>query len=204
MQNIPEPYRTLFEAVTSDNGPEAVRRLVKEGADLAYTDPNNGRTLLYAAVRADRVRAAEALLRHGANPNQLFAHRSQVDGRIDADRIALHYVTSVPMTELLLRAGSNVNAPDAAGTTPLMCASFHGLVPVLQTLLAAGASATARQNDPSPRRGHTAREMAEAKIAYFQNAGRNENRETAYERRLCYEKIRDLLLRAETIGTGGK
>src|SRR5215467_5763427 len=97
MQNIPEPYRTLFEVVSTDCRPDAIPELIRKGANLDYTDPNNGRTFLYAAVRANRIRAVEALIRLGADVNQRFTFRSPVDGGVETDRVVMHYVLSPEM-----------------------------------------------------------------------------------------------------------
>ena len=106
MQKLPEPYQSLFDAMLWDSGAEAVPELVRNGADLSYCDPNMGRTALYAATIANRPRAVESLLQHGADPNQRFTYRSPVDGRIEADRVALHYAHSVEVAAALIKCWS--------------------------------------------------------------------------------------------------
>ena len=88
----------------------------------------------------NRVQTVQALLQHGASPNQRITFRSPVVGRVEADRIALHYVSSAEAAAALISAGADVNAADVAGTTPLMCAAFHGHTAVVRALVAAGAS----------------------------------------------------------------
>jgi ankyrin repeat protein len=198
MENVPEPYRTLFEAVSSDCRPEIIPELMGKGAKLDYIDPNNGRTPLYAAVRANRIRAVEALLRHQADPNQRFSYRSPVDGTLENNRVVLHYVLSPEMTTTLLNGGANVNTTDAIGTTPLMCAAFHGNLLVVRTLLAAGADVSVRQDKQHVRRAPNARELVEVKIKFLQNALRLENRDSTAQRLHYYENIRTLLLQAES------
>lgn len=202
MHDLPEPYKTLFEVVSLDCRPEVIPELMRKGASLSYTDPNNGRTPLYAAVRADRIRAVESLLKNGADPNQRFTYRSPVDGGIEAGRVALHYAVSPGMVALLLAAGTDVNATDAIGTTPLMCAAFHGLLPVVQALLAAGADARARQDRQHVRRAPSARDMAEVKIKFFEKFIADRNRELTQNRIRCYGHIRELLLAAENKADG--
>ena len=202
MQKLPEPYQSLFEAMLWDSGAEAVPELVRKGADLSYCDPNTGRTALYAATIANRPRAVEALLQHGANPNQRFTYRSPVDGRVEADRIALHYAHSTEVAAAHIKAGADVNTADVAGTTPLMRAAFHGHTVVVRLLLAAGASPLARQQKRRGRKARTARELVESKIEFFQEAVRqavtDENREACERRLQCYVDIRDILLEAES------
>ena len=198
MQNIPEPYRTLFEVVSTDCQPDAIPDLIRKGAKLDYTDPNNGRTILYAAVRANRIRAVEVLIKRGADPNQRFTYRSPVDGTIETDRVVLHYVLSPEMVTVLLAAGGNINATDAIGTTPLMCAAFHGQVAVVQALLAAGADVNARQDGQRVRKAPSARELAEVKIKFFEAFVGDKNPGLRRSRLRCYGEIRELLLEAES------
>ena len=179
MQNIPEPYRTLFEVVSTDCRPDAIPELIRDGAKLDYTDPNSGRTILYAAVRADRLRAVEKSSSNAARTRiQRFTYRSPVDGSIETDRVVFHYVLSPEMVTVLLAAGGNINATDAIGTTPLMCAAFHGELSVVRALLAAGADPLARQDHGKKvRRAPSAREMAEVKIKFFEKFVGDTNQE---------------------------
>jgi hypothetical protein len=196
-KRLPDPYQSLFEAVLWDCGAEAVPELVGKGADLSYCDPNTGRTPLYAATIADRVRCVEALLQYGANPNQRFTYRSPVYGRIEAELIALHYAGSAGVAEALIKAGADVNAVDAIGTTPLMCAAFHGHTVVVRALLAAGASSLARQQKRRGRKARTARELTDVKVEFFQKAIRERLHMKAEEQLSCYKEIGDMLLKAE-------
>jgi hypothetical protein len=198
MEKLPEPYQSLFEAMLWDCGAEAVPELVRKGADLSYCDPNTGRSALCAATIANRPRAVEALLQHGAAPNQQFTYRSPVDGRIEAGRVALHYASSTDVAAALIRAGADVNLGDATGTTPLMCAAFHGHLEVVRALLVAGASPLARQQKRRSRKAHTARDLAESKIEFWREAICDQNREAGERRLQCYQDISGLLLQAET------
>lgn len=197
MEKLPEPYQSLFEAMLWDCGAEAIPELVRKGADLSYCDPNTGRTALYAATIANRVRSIDALLQHGANSNQRFTYRSPVDGRVEADRTALHYVSSIGAAALLLQAGADVNVAAAAGTTPLMCAAFNGHADVVKRLLTAGAAPLARRQKRRRRKPQTARELAESKLDFFREAICDKNREAAERRIRCYEEVCEVLSEAE-------
>ena len=196
MQTLPEPYQSLFEAIIRDCGDEAIDKFKQSGADLNYCNPNTGRTPLSTATLAKRVKAVEALLKHGANPNQKFTYRSPMDGHVEADCVALHYASTAETAVALIRAGADVNSADASGTTPLMRAAFHGHAAVVSALLSAGASSLARQHERRGLKAHTARELAESKVEFWREAA-CENPEGSEQRRLHYEAICDILLAAE-------
>lgn len=197
MRELDEPYQSLFEAVLWDCGADAIPALVSKGADLSFCRPDTGVTALYLATISNRVRVVEALLKYGADPNQRFSYRSPVDHRLEADRVALHYVSSNDIAGALLKAGADVNVADAAGATPLMLASFHGHVSVVKTLLAAGANSLARLPKKRGRKAFMARELAESKATFFRETICDENREAANGRIQCYEMIRDILQESE-------
>lgn len=202
MEELPALQKSLYEAVAWNHDGEAVAELVRKGVEIDYVHPHTGSTALYNACMCDRPRAIEVLLQHGADPNRRLTYHSPVDGRVKADRIALHYVSSTDAAAVLIKAGADVNAADATGTTPLMCAAFHGHTEVVRGLLAAGALPMARQQKRRGRKARTARELAESKIEFFQEAIRqavaDKNREAADRRLHCYEEIRDILLEAES------
>lgn len=196
MQKLPEPYQSLFEAMLWDCGAEAVPELVRKGADLNYVDPYLGRTPLYAACITDRVRTIEALLQHGADPNKRFTYGSPVDGRVEGDVTALMYAVSPEAASALIRAGAEVKATDANGTTPLMRAAFYGRPAVVRLLLEAGAQPLARQTKRRGRKSQTARELAESKLEFFTKATAPDKREgDAVIHR--YDEVRRILIEAE-------
>jgi ankyrin repeat protein len=145
MEELPALQKSLYEAVAWNHDGEAVAELVRKGVEIDYVHPHTGSTALYNVCMCDRPRAIEVLLQHGADPNRRLTYHSPVDGRVEADRIALHYVSSADAAAVLIKAGADVNAADAADTTPLMCAAFHGHAEVVRALLAAGALPLARQ-----------------------------------------------------------
>jgi ankyrin repeat protein len=197
MQKLPSLYQKLFEAMLSDHGSYAVARLVREGADLSVCHPDTGQTALYTATRANHFLAVKALLKYGANPNQRMTYRSPIDGRVDDGRVALHYALSSGIAEALVDAGAEVDATDAMGTTPLMCAAFEGHVSVLKSLLASGASPLARQFEPRGRQGHNARDRVEAKLEMIRKIIREKKLIFAELRLGSYEEIRAALIEAE-------
>jgi hypothetical protein len=201
MPELPELQKRLYEDVTWNHDGEAIPELVGKGVEIDFVHPKFGHTALYNACQCDRPIAIEMLLQHGADPNRRFTYHSPVDGRVEADRVALHYASSPEAVAALIGAGADVNATDAVGTTPLMCAAFHGHTGAVRALLAAGASPTARQQKRRGRKSSTAREMAESKARFWRKAVSDENREAAESRLRCYEEIRDTLLGAESRST---
>ena len=197
MDKLPEPYQSLFEAMLWDCGAEAVPELIRKGADLNYVDPYLGRTPLYAACITNRVRAIEALLSHGADPNKRFSYRSPVSGSVDADVTAIMYAVSPEAASALIRAGADVSVTDANGTTPLMRAAFYGRPAVVRLLLDAGADTLVRQPARGRRKGHTARELAESKLEFFVKATAPDKRDgDAVIQR--YDECRRILIEAES------
>jgi hypothetical protein len=198
MQEIPQLQKSLYEDVSWNHDGEAVPELIRKGAQIDYVHPAYGHTALYSACQCDRPIAIEMLLQHGADPNRRFTYHSPVDGRVEADRVALHYASSPEAVAVLIEAGADANAADAVGTTPLMCAAFHGHTGAVRALLASGASPTAHQQKRRGRKSCTARELAESKSRFWRKAVCDENREAAESRLRCYEEIRDILLDAES------
>src|SRR5690242_13466114 len=94
MENLPSLQSRLYQVVSWNQDGEAIPDLVRDGVQIDYVHPSYGHTALHNACKCDRPRAIDMLLKHGADPNRRFTYRSPVDGRVEADRIALHYVSS--------------------------------------------------------------------------------------------------------------
>src|SRR4051794_18029566 len=104
----------LFQAAWS-NDVARIRELVGRGADPNQVSDPGGHTPLYNGCTAKAAAAVRALVELGADPNRRFTFRSQVDGRVDADRTALMYALSAEVAGALLAAGADPNAADAGG-----------------------------------------------------------------------------------------
>ena len=99
--------------------------LLAHGVDFAQA-PSKGESPLFCAVLLDRRDLAEFLLEHGASPNlsgtQYLA--------------PLFQARDLPMTQLLLDHGANIDALDANRRTPLLAAVTEGRVDKAVYLLA--------------------------------------------------------------------
>jgi ankyrin repeat protein len=114
-----------------------VRTLLVQKADVNAAR-EDGLTALHAAVHADRLDIADALLRAGASVSA-------------KDRYGLTplYLASlngnVALIQRLLDAGADANATDPGGETALMTATRTGAVPAMRLLLERGALVDARE-----------------------------------------------------------
>lgn len=197
----PEQEHQLFAATIQESGAETVVRLIEAGADPNCEEEQfgTGRTPLYAACLSNRVQVIEALLNHGADPNKRFTYHSPVDGRVEADAVAIHYASSAEAVKLLIDAGADVNAAGATGTTALMRAALFGKVEAVRALLAAGADPLLKQNKRRGRKASNARDLAESKIEFCKSCkeqANDSNRDKIEANLKRYEAVCALLLDA--------
>jgi uncharacterized protein len=126
----------LVDAVRNRD-PEAVRRLLKEGAPVNASRPD-GWTALHWAAQHDRADLAELLIAAGGN--------TSVADNYGVTPLSLACTNgSVPMVNLLLRAGANPNAAQAYGETVLMTCARTGAAGAVEALLARGADVNAKE-----------------------------------------------------------
>src|SRR5215207_9884169 len=138
------PTRVPLVAAAERADLEAVRALLKGGADVNGGEPD-GTTALHWAARRDDVTAADILLRAGADPN-----RTNRYGVVPLSLAAAN--GSHVMIARLLTAGADAKTVSTDGETVLMTASRTSSVESLQALLARGADLHAKEH----RRGTTA------------------------------------------------
>ncbi|WNG41341.1 ankyrin repeat domain-containing protein [Archangium violaceum] len=102
----------------------------------------DGRTPLTCAILGGHSALAEELLRRGADVKARSAGFLPFEGRDDSGWLPLHHAADrrhALLVQLLLDAGSQVDAPTTGGTTPLMLAAHHGDEDSVRLLLLAGA-----------------------------------------------------------------
>jgi ankyrin repeat protein len=114
----------------------AVRALLKQGADVNATDADGTTALLWASYRDD-IESADLLIRGGANVNA-----ANDLGATPLWTASLNGSTA--MVRTLLKAGANPNAALLLGETPVMVAARAGNPDVVEQLLAKGATVNAR------------------------------------------------------------
>jgi ankyrin repeat protein len=149
----------------------AVRALIGKKTDVNAARVD-GMTALHAAVYADRLDIADALLRAGAN--------AAAADRYGVTPLYLACVNgNADMIRRLLDAGVNPNAVDAGGETALMTAARTGAPAALRALLERGATIDARE----PEFAQTALMIAvgenhEAAVQILLEAGASPNAQT--------------------------
>jgi ankyrin repeat protein len=149
----------------------AVRALIGKKVDV-NAPRVDGMTALHAAVHADRLDIADALLRAGA--------KAAATDRYGVTPIYLASVNgNAGMIRRLLDAGVDPNAADPGGETALMTAARTGAPAALRMLLERGATVDARE----PEFGQTAlmiavRENHDAAVQILLEAGASPNAQT--------------------------
>jgi ankyrin repeat protein len=126
----------LTKAVKA-NDVQAVRALVKSGADVNVESGDGSTPLLWAANNGS-VEIARLLI----------ASRAAVDAANDFGITPLLQASRVgdsAMVDLLLRSGANPSKAHPEGETPLMAASRSGSVPTVRLLLARGVDVNAAE-----------------------------------------------------------
>jgi ankyrin repeat protein len=117
---------------------EAVRALLKDGADVNTTQADGMTALHWAAQKGD-VELAKVLLYASAN----LKATTRIGGYTPL--LIASRNGDAAMIETLTEAGADANATTVNGTTPLMLASAAGKPAAVKALLARGASVNARE-----------------------------------------------------------
>jgi ankyrin repeat protein len=118
--------------------------LVNKGADINH--PNDvRRTPLIEAVYKQRVTTVQTLLSLGADPDI----RGNDDGTAlrDAVNAPSQNAEGIPILNMLLKAGANLNIGDASGRTALMRAASFKNGRMIEMLLKAGADPNLKDSD---------------------------------------------------------
>jgi ankyrin repeat protein len=117
---------------------DAVRTLLKEGADVNTTQADGMTALHWAAQKGD-VELAKMLLYASAN----LKATTRIGGYTPL--LIASKNGDAAMVDTLAQAGADANAPTMNGTTPLMLAAAAGKPAAVTALLAHGASVNAKE-----------------------------------------------------------
>jgi ankyrin repeat protein len=112
---------------------EALQSLLEEAPSRARSRSPDGYSALHLASGFDQREAAEVLLRFGADVDEASNDRHMTP---------LHWAASVPVAELLVAHGADVNAAAGNGSTALHFATASNHIAMVQWLLAHGADPT--------------------------------------------------------------
>jgi ankyrin repeat protein len=123
----------------------AVRRLLKDGADVNAAAGDGTTALHHAAMRGD-AEMTSVLLAAGANVRATTRLGGYTPLHLSAQR------GYGDVIEALVKGGGDTNVATQTGATPLMMAAASGHVPAVKVLLANKASLNAREkaNDQTP------------------------------------------------------
>ncbi len=144
------PGTSVVDAAMQGNR-EAVRALLKDGADVNTATGDGMTALHFAAVKHD-VDLAKMLLYAGANvkaTTRIGGYTPLLIASRDGD---------APMIATLLGAGADANSATTSGTTALMFAAESGHLDAVKALLGGGANVNATE----PVKGETALTFAAA------------------------------------------
>jgi ankyrin repeat protein len=119
---------------------EAIRLILKAGANPNERDRSNGTTVLMVAIAHGNEELVELLLQRGANPKVISAY----------GETALHYAAwrgNTAVVQQLLAQKVGVNPAHYLGRTPLIFAVRQGSLPIVKLLLAQGANVNAASRE---------------------------------------------------------
>jgi len=150
---------------------DAVDRAIAEGADVNALETASYQTPLMTALARRELQILSRLLDAGADPTRegtgiettgenaiTMAARQESPWafrvltragarRTDLERALFAGCASAPILTIAFEAGADVNAKDARGRTPLICAATEGASDAVETLLKLGANPEATTKD---------------------------------------------------------
>ena len=130
---------TAFVEAAMNGNRDAIRSLLKDGADVNTTQADGMTALHWAAQKGD-VELAKMLLYASAN----LKATTRIGGYTPL--LIASKNGDATMITTLATAGADVNATTTNGTTPLMLAAAAGKAPAVKALIDAGAAVNAKES----------------------------------------------------------
>jgi ankyrin repeat protein len=122
---------------------KVVQALVEAKAEVDVADEEEITPLL-AAFKANHYEVVTFLLEHGANANDLYTDDKNKVHSLLMDSIQL---SNVELATLFVDKNANLTFVDDEGVTPLIQASYQGLLSVVEKLLEKGADITSANHE---------------------------------------------------------
>lgn len=131
--------QTSLHLAVNKNFPSVVKTLIEQGANIEARDANQW-TPLHHAVQMNFIKVVEVLLEHGADPNALSKNNwttlHQTGNRINEAKSPAEIV---PVAELLLTHGVDIDARAAQGITALQLSIWARRDELTELLINSGA-----------------------------------------------------------------
>lgn len=141
----------LFSIIENQEGTFQIENWIKLGADVNGRN-SEGKTPLMMAVKAREYKIAEFLVEKGARVDQVYSDSSALIDLVSNEPDDRY---DLPLVELLIKAGADVNIKTENGLTPLLIAVKKRLINITEALLKAGADINAVDSS-----GRTAKDIA--------------------------------------------
>ncbi len=133
-----EPPFSAYIRAAEDGRVEEIRRMIQRSEEVLKERGVFGTSALHRAAQFGRVEVVRELLKAGIDPSiREGRRRTPLHDAAEGDH-------SLFCLRLLLAAGSNVEAKDVYGDTPLMAAITHANLSSVVMLLNAGADPTTK------------------------------------------------------------
>lgn len=141
--------RTILTSMVEEENIPGIQFCLERGVDPNFRSAKHF-TPLYSAIMNGNAKSVQALLEGGADPN-LHDSLNSFDPPIS---IAV-FTIRLPMVQLLLDHGAQVDILDTSGKTPLMWSCSRGFIEATRLLLEWGANTQIKDHQGLSARDHT-------------------------------------------------
>jgi hypothetical protein len=151
-RNVACDPNALLQAALAARDWFSCRKAIGDGANVATTTDDEGRTPLHIAAGAGALELVDLLIRKGADLNARDSSGSTP--------LLKSVFSNAAVTTRLLEAGADVNASDKDGCTALMVSAMGGDLARMELLIRHGAEV-----NRTDKKGRTALDMTEYRLA---------------------------------------